>query len=190
MEKRTGSSPGKKEDPCACLVWRAAGPRVEQGPVPKTQGFATLFLKTGMNWKQKTLNHHDQGKKEKVNDGKEVGPPHRFLRLAAAHSRGNSSKILQKNFSSYVLKNLPGQSVPVVQYPNIQETFQEVSHPRAHYTASPAEVSGIGWLELRTQPFKYKILKSLKYQYIVHSMQQAWKGSGKDGAFMVSTERT
>lgn len=109
-----------------------------------TEGFATLFLKTGMNWKQKTLNHHDQGKKEKVNDGKEVGPPHRFLRLAAAHSRGNSSKILQKNFSSYVLKNLPGQSVPIVQYPNIQETFQEVSHPRAHYTASPAEVSGIG----------------------------------------------
>jgi len=65
-----------------------------------------------------------------------------------------------------------------------------VSHLRAHCMVSPPEVSGISRLDLRTQPFKYKIEQNLKYQHIIHSVQQAGKGSGKDGAFTVCTERT
>lgn len=44
--KRTGSPP-EKDDPCACLVRRAAGPCVKQGGVPKALRDLILFSK---NW--------------------------------------------------------------------------------------------------------------------------------------------
>lgn len=182
--KRTGSSPGKDDPACSKglqdHVW-------SKGVSQRHWGISYFFLKTHMDGKQRTLNHLDQGKKVKVNDGKDAGPSQGFFGLAAAHSTGNS----KKNFSSYVLKSLPEQSVPVVQYPNIQKAFQKGSPLRAHCTVSPPEAPAISWLELRTQPFKYNMeKKNLKYQHIIHSMQQAWKGSGRDGAFIVSTERT
>lgn len=62
-----------------------------------------LFLKTGMNEKQKTLSHHDQGKKEKVNDGKKRGTMERRVGLFRGHlvqQAGPWQKQLYRNYSN------------------------------------------------------------------------------------------
>lgn len=149
-----------------------------------------LFLKTGMNEKQKTLSHHDQGKKEKVNSGKEDGPFQRSSSAAGCPmAEATLPKLLQQKFLKPFPKNLPWHQCQHL----VTQTARRlllVSHLRTHCIISPPEAAGISRWELRTQPFEYKIEQNLKYQYIIHSMQQAWKGSGKDEAFMVFTERT
>lgn len=94
-----------------------------------------------------------------------------------------------KNFSSPFLKiSLGNQYQRLVT--QMARNLLLASHLRAYCMVSPPEAAGVSRLELRTQPFKYKFEQNLKYQCIIHSMQQAWKGSKKDGAFIVFTERT
>ena len=91
-------------------------------------GIRYLFLKTGMDGKQKTLSHHDQGKKEKVNDGKEDGPLQRSSSPAGCPAAEASlPKLLQQKFLKPFPKNLPGQSVPALSYPNGRNAFAGVS---------------------------------------------------------------
>lgn len=90
-------------------------------------------------------------------------------------------KLLQQKRLKPFPKHLPGQSVPLLNYPNSQKAFAGVS---------PLQVAGINRLELRAQSFEYKIEQNLKHWHIIQFMQQTRKGSGKDGAFIVFTERT
>lgn len=58
-----------------------------------------------MDGKQRTLNHLDQGKKVKVNDGQDAGPPQRFFGLAAAEA--TPAKVLQQKFLKLCPKKSP-----------------------------------------------------------------------------------
>lgn len=81
-------------------------------------------------------------------------------------------KILHRRFSSPFLKICLG-----IQHqhlaPQASRQLLLVSNVRAHCMVSPPEAAGFSRLELRTQPFKYKIEQNLNYQRIMRSVQQA-----------------
>lgn len=84
-----------------------------------------------MDWKQKTLSHHDQGKKVKVNDGKEVGPPQGFLSPASATAEATPAKPLQQKCLKLCPKKSPwaiSTSSPVPKHP---ECFPERISPQS-----------------------------------------------------------